>query len=372
MHWLQKLVSRFANAAHGRSASLARSRSSRRSWRPELGVLEDRTVPTTLSSITSNFNGTAIPAGDTLWFNGAFKASNVPAAPATLYLTDQAITFTAAGTSYTVDVPDSVITLSPATTTATTSFDTAANAWITNLPSSWSGNAFLGGAAYYLPAGLPGGIKNVTWSANFATDSPGIKLNWQWATAVYTNFSADYNALNVKPLDGAGSVTVYGNSHHAGTPEAFTSFVVGGARGGGGSNFTGSYSSTKSVIPDRYVPPVPALASVSGHVYRDVDGDGVRDAVDEDLFGVTITLFNSNGDTVAQTTTDENGFYSFSDLAAGDYTIVETQPQDYDQGTNNVGSLGGLVVDDSFFITLHAGDVGVGYNFGEVFGAPPA
>src|SRR5690348_4058000 len=105
MHWLRQLVSKFAKRAHAVADGRSATRSSRRSWRPELGVLEDRTVPTTLSSITSNFNGTAIPAGDTLWFNGAFKASNVPAAPTTLYLTDQAITFTAAGTSYTVDVP---------------------------------------------------------------------------------------------------------------------------------------------------------------------------------------------------------------------------------------------------------------------------
>lgn len=34
------------------------------------------------------------------------------------------------------------------------------------------------------------------------------------------------------------------NSDHAGTPECWKSFVVGGAHGGGGSTFTGSYSGT--------------------------------------------------------------------------------------------------------------------------------
>ena len=33
----------------------------------------------------------------------------------------------------------------------------------------------------------------------------------------------------------------YKNSDHAGTPENDLKFVIGGARGGGGNNFTGGY-----------------------------------------------------------------------------------------------------------------------------------
>ena len=39
----------------------------------------------------------------------------------------------------------------------------------------------------------------------------------------------------------------YKNADHAGTLENFKSFVIGGARGGGGSNYTGSYSGDVSV-----------------------------------------------------------------------------------------------------------------------------
>jgi hypothetical protein len=38
-----------------------------------LESLEDRCVPSGLSSITSNFNGTPIAAGASLWFNGVMK-----------------------------------------------------------------------------------------------------------------------------------------------------------------------------------------------------------------------------------------------------------------------------------------------------------
>src|SRR5262249_33887926 len=118
-------------------------------WQPMLEDLECRTVPSTLSWIKSNFNGTAIPAGDTLWFNSVFKASGVGSNTVTIHVTNQTITFTAAGTPYTVNVPDSIITLSPSTTAdgATTTFDTNQNAWVTNVPSSFSGNAFLGGVS---------------------------------------------------------------------------------------------------------------------------------------------------------------------------------------------------------------------------------
>ncbi len=77
------------------------------------------------------------------------------------------------------------------------------------------------------------------------TDASGVTFSWQWAAAVYTRFDTDPDALGVKPVDD-NKASVYHNSDHAGTPENFRSFVVGGARGGGGSNFTGSYSGTKS------------------------------------------------------------------------------------------------------------------------------
>jgi hypothetical protein len=58
-------------------------------------------------------------------------------------------------------------------------------------------------------------------------------VQWQWAAAVYSQFGADYNSLGVKPVDdNCGSQ--YQNSDHAGTPENYKQFALGGARGGGG------------------------------------------------------------------------------------------------------------------------------------------
>src|SRR5262249_38591848 len=105
---------------------------------------------------------------------------------------------------------------------------------------------FLTGVPYYAAAGLPGGIKNVKVSGRMEVDRPGISINWQWAAGVYSAFSTDLTSLGVKPVDD-NQKSAYQNSDHAGTPEAFKSSVVGGATGGGGSNYTGSYSATAGV-----------------------------------------------------------------------------------------------------------------------------
>jgi hypothetical protein len=195
-------------------------------------------------SISSNFNGTAIAGGATLWFNSV--ASVKGAVDGTqIVLSDSGVNFVAGGTPYTASAPDSVITFSAGATQATTVFDADQNAWVTTVPLSYSGNVFLAGAPFAVPAtGLAGGINPVVWSWN-ATSSTAISIQWKWAAAVYTQFAGDLGLIGVKPVDG-GSASVYGNSDHAGTPESYKRSVVGGARGGGGSNFTGSYSGTQA------------------------------------------------------------------------------------------------------------------------------
>jgi hypothetical protein len=205
------------------------------------------------SAITSNFNGTAIADGDFVWFNGVAKVSGLSASPTTIFVTHATITFTANGKTYVLAVPDSEITFSASTTLATTNFEVLSSeigsprGWDTDLPfSGLAGNDFLAAVRFKVPAGgLPAGIKNVTWQATFSSGKTGLTVNWQWGAAVYTTFSTSYNSLGVKPVDD-NTASQYKDSDHAGTPEDFKAFVVGGARGGGGSNFTGSYSGTGS------------------------------------------------------------------------------------------------------------------------------
>lgn len=204
------------------------------------------------SAIASNFNGTAIPGGDTIWFNAVAKVQGVDPTETTVLQFDASqIAFQDNGTTYSLSVPRSNVIFDPAATEASTSYDSNSDSWTTTVPATYSGNVFLAGFAASVPAsGLRGGINPVTWSGRFRTETPGLKVNWQWAAAVYSQFAGDLGALEVKPLDGTKFYR-FRNSDHAGTPEDYRAFVIGGARGGGGSNFTGSYSGTAAVVPCR-------------------------------------------------------------------------------------------------------------------------
>jgi hypothetical protein len=203
---------------------------------------------TATGSSQSSFNGTVIPAGDTIWFSGVVKVNGLPSSGSgTVGLTGGTIQFSANGTNYNLATPNGRIVFVPGTTTATTTFDTATNTWVTTMPPHFSGNAFLAGFGLTVPAGgMPGGSNPVTWSATFTSDVPCVSINFQWAAAVYTSFSTNYNALGVKATD---DNHLTANSDAAGAPENFKSFVVGGARSRGGGNVTGSLSGTLSITP---------------------------------------------------------------------------------------------------------------------------
>ncbi len=66
----------------------------------------------------------------------------------------------------------------------------------------------------------------------------------------------------------------------------------------------------------------PPTGSISGMKFNDSNGNGVRDEGDEGLSGWTITLTNPDG-SMESTTTNADGFYMFSNLSAGNYSIEE-------------------------------------------------
>lgn len=192
----------------------------------------------------SNFNGTEIQPGSTVWFNAVVKLSGArPDCP--VGFRNVRASFSVGGVAREVVFPNSVITLSSTATAASTTYDEALGEWHTVVPADYSGNIFLSGAAMPVTEILRS-LNPVTWSGEFVSECGSTSFQWKWAAAVYTQFTTDLNQVGVKPIDGSAN-NPYANSHHAGTPENFLSFVTGGARGGGGSNFTGSYSGTETV-----------------------------------------------------------------------------------------------------------------------------
>lgn len=78
--------------------------------------------------------------------------------------------------------------------------------------------------------------------------------------------------------------------------------------------------------------PVAPLVSVGDYVWLDRDRDGLQDAGEPPVPGVTVRLLSADGKTVlAETKTDENGFYSFTDLYPGTKYLIEfVRPDGYE------------------------------------------
>src|SRR5262249_34460157 len=109
-----------------------------------------------------------------------------------------------------------------------------------------------------------------------------------------------------------------------------------------------NFSEQVHLNPPPPPPPPPPSGSISGQVFVDGNQDGVLDTTVGDfaLAAVRVALLSSDGTVVGSTTTGLDGSYGFTGLAAGTYTVRETQPIGYDDGKDYVGSLGGSVSND--------------------------
>lgn len=84
-------------------------------------------------------------------------------------------------------------------------------------------------------------------------------------------------------------------------------------------------------------------ATIGDYVWEDIDGDGIQDAGEAPISGVTVVLSGTNGlgaNVNLTTTTDAAGLYLFTNLVPGTYKLTFTTPATYtvtkqDQGIND-------------------------------------
>ncbi len=128
-------------------------------------------------------------------------------------------------------------------------------------------------------------------------------------------------------------------------------------------------------------------ATLSGYVFKDGEDlkleegselpenvwelyPGIRDTSDTPIPNVTLVLKDAEGNEIARTKTDSNGYYEFKNVKPGEYMIYEVQPEGYIDGIDTPGSLGGDALDPEenqlYDINVNYGDNGVEYNFSEI------
>lgn len=79
-------------------------------------------------------------------------------------------------------------------------------------------------------------------------------------------------------------------------------------------------------------------ASVGDRVWLDTDKDGIQDAGESGVSGVTVKLYDCNNNLIATTTTNSSGNYLFNNLAPGDYYLKFEPSSNYVFTTANAGS----------------------------------
>jgi photosystem II stability/assembly factor-like uncharacterized protein/protocatechuate 3,4-dioxygenase beta subunit len=114
------------------------------------------------------------------------------------------------------------------------------------------------------------------------------------------------------------------------------------------------------------------LITVTGNVFNDANGNGVRDPGEPGIGGITVQLdIGSNGTIDATTQTDANGNYSFPTLGPGSYTISQARRKGFIVTTPPGGSYSFTAVSSTNPTGLNFGDrsgaiIAVGEDAGNV------
>ncbi len=116
---------------------------------------------------------------------------------------------------------------------------------------------------------------------------------------------------------------------------------------------------------------VPAM--LSGYVYHDQNGSGVKDPGESAIAGVTVELIDAAGGVVMTAVSDASGFYKFADLRAATYAVREVQPEGYLDGSESPGKIDGRLSgiadkpgDTIRGVEIGWADMGTDFNFGEL------
>ncbi|MDH3588000.1 MAG: hypothetical protein OEQ74_01220, partial [Gammaproteobacteria bacterium] len=96
------------------------------------------------------------------------------------------------------------------------------------------------------------------------------------------------------------------------------------------SNFTGNYNVNFAGEAKGNVGVIECTGTIGDFIWLDENGNGIQDPGEPGLENVGLTLTDSDGNQT-MTATDKNGFYQFTGLCAGDYTVtVDMPPPDLD------------------------------------------
>ncbi len=190
-------------------------------------------------------------------------------------------------------------------------------------------------------------LQGVTTIGTTTTDGAGAYQFTGLAPGTYTVFFTQPSGYNLSPTNASGSTT----ANDSNGLSSSTTLVSG---------------QTDNTLDLGLV----AFASVGDRVWLDTNANGIQDGGESGVSGVTVTLMQGVT-TIGTTTTDASGFYSFTSLTPGTYTVVFTQPTGY--GLSPTNAPGSTTANDSnglsSSVTLAAGQNDLTYDLGLTLGS---
>jgi hypothetical protein len=160
-----------------------------------------------------------------------------------------------------------------------------------------------------------------------------IRLSGAKTDSMLTNASGQYSFANLGPGNYTVSEAVQNGWSQTSSPASFSITML-----SGDNNTDKDFGNFQ-------------LGTISGNVFNDIDGDGVREFGENGLQSWKIKITGPRIDSV---TTDASGNYSFTNLSAGNYTLTEVVQSGYVQTT----------APTSLSVTITSGTVSPNNDFG--------
>jgi hypothetical protein len=193
-----------------------------------------------------------------------------------------------------------------------------------------------------------GGADDPTLTANFSASASPAAGQSILSTFSLTTFPAlCVEAWNTSASGPSASVTTTMLASPGTELDRIVVYVTGGPEFG--TTLTGVQAATVDVSATEgatlYFKVKPAVtplpAALGDRVWFDLNRNGIQDEGEVGVAGVTVNLYSgcpAGGTPIATTTTDADGLYLFSGLAAGSYTVGFVRPDGYTSTLANQGS----------------------------------
>jgi protocatechuate 3,4-dioxygenase beta subunit len=221
--------------------------------------------------------------------------------------------------------------------------------------SSLAGYVYIDGNANGVRDDNEPGVAGVTLTLSGA--SSAVATTGSTGYYVFANLTnGTYKITETQPVGYADGLDSTGTAAGTAQDDQIVNISLGSGFSGTGYNFGEHMTDT-------------SLSSLSGAVYVDQNGNGVKDSGEPGVAGITLTLTGNDarGFSITETTvTAAEGSYLFPVLSPGTYAIAETAPTSYLDGQDTAGSQGATVNYNLLSdISLDTGINGTGNNFGE-------